>query len=191
MAADVSKLAERFAAQVEPLDVAATTLETEIVAIEPGQDRILDIIDADHDATGVAEEYLGGAVLLGASAVRTCEELATLSRTLEQHGRTFPPVEAATIGLVSAMRRVIVALEPAIGWGGALRRDPVRLGLIRGKEPHSVAQPSSSSQSSKSGHAAMSTPWLSGDASVHQLGTCESSDSRPPAASAAATRPSA
>ena len=87
MAADVSKLAERFAAQVEPLDVAATTLETEIVAIEPGQDRILDIIDADHDATGVAEEYLGGAVLLGASAVRTCE-----------NSRPFPGPSSSTVG---------------------------------------------------------------------------------------------
>jgi hypothetical protein len=48
----------------------------------------------------------------------------------------------------------------------------------------------SSSWSSKSGHAAMSTPWLSGDASVHHLGACESA-MRPPAASAAATRASA
>ena len=36
---------------------------------------------------------------------------------LEKLGRTFPPVENAAIALASAMRRVLVALEPAIAWG--------------------------------------------------------------------------
>ena len=52
-----------------------------------------------------------------------------------------------------------------------------------------AAQPSS--LSSKSGQAAMSTPWFSGDASVHQWGTCVPSARRPPASSAAATLASA
>ena len=51
------------------------------------------------------------------------------------------------------------------------------------------AQPPSSS--SKSGQAAMSTLWFSGDASVHQSGACEPSARRPPASSAAATLASA
>jgi hypothetical protein len=54
-----------------------------------------------------------------------------------------------------------------------------------------AAQPSASSKSSKSGQAAISTPWFSGEASVHQLGACVSSASRPPASSAAATLASA
>jgi hypothetical protein len=49
----------------------------------------------------------------------------------------------------------------------------------------------SSSSSSKSRQAAMSTPWFSGDASVHQCGTCVPSARRPPASSAAATLASA
>jgi hypothetical protein len=48
-----------------------------------------------------------------------------------------------------------------------------------------------SSWSSKSGQAAMSTPWFSGDASVHQWGACVPSARRPPASSAAATLASA
>ena len=116
-AADVSKFAERYAAQVAPLEAAATTLETELAAIEPGQGRIFDIVDADPDATGVAEEYLGGAMSLGAAAERLTEELATFPGSLEKIGRTFPTVEDATVALASAMRRVLVALEPAIGWG--------------------------------------------------------------------------
>jgi hypothetical protein len=116
-AADVSKFAERYAAQVAPLEAAATALETEMAAIAPGQDRILEIIYDDHEAAGVAEEYLGGAVSLGAAAVHVTEELATFPRSLEELGRTLPPVEDATAGLASAMRRVLVALEPASEWG--------------------------------------------------------------------------
>ena len=115
-AADVSKLAKMCAAQVAALEAAATALETEMAAIAPGQNRIIDIIDADHEATGVAEEYLGGAVSLGAAAAYVIEELARLPRSLEMLGRTLM-VEEATIGLASVIRRVLVALEPAIGWG--------------------------------------------------------------------------
>jgi TPP-dependent indolepyruvate ferredoxin oxidoreductase alpha subunit len=116
-AADVSKLAKMCAGQVAALEAAATALETEMAAIAPGQNRIIDIIDADHEATGVAEEYLGGAVSLGRAAAYVIEELARLPRSLEKLGRTFPMVEEATVGLASAIRRVLVALEPAIGWG--------------------------------------------------------------------------
>jgi hypothetical protein len=116
-AADVSTLAERYAAQVTPVETAATTLETEMAEIAPGQNRILDIVDDDPEATGVAEEYLGGAVEFGAAAVTLSEELATFPRSLEELGRTLPALEDATAGLASAMRRVVVALEPAIGWG--------------------------------------------------------------------------
>ena len=116
-AADVSTFAERYAAQVAALEAAATALETEMAEIAPGQDRIIDIIDADHEATGVAEEYLGGAVSLGTAAVYVTEELATFPRSLEKLGRTLPTVEDATAGLASAIRRVLEALEPAIGWG--------------------------------------------------------------------------
>jgi hypothetical protein len=115
--ADVSTYAQRYAAQVAPLEAAAAALETEMAAIAPGQTRILDIIDADHEAIGVAEEYLGGAVSLRAAAKRVTEELATFPPALEKLGRTFPPVEDAAVALASAMRRVLVALEPAIGWG--------------------------------------------------------------------------
>lgn len=115
--ADVSTFAARYAAQVAPLQAAATALETEMAAIAPGQSRILDIIYDDHEATGVAEEYLGGAVSLGAAAVHVTEDLAAFPRSLEKLGRTFPPVEDATVGLASAIRRVLVALEPATGWG--------------------------------------------------------------------------
>jgi hypothetical protein len=116
-AADVSKFAERCAAQVAPLEVAATALETEMTAIAPGQSRIIDIIYDDREATSVAEEYLGGAVALGAAAVSLTEELATVPGSLEELGRRFPQVEDATAGLASAMQRVLVALEPASGWG--------------------------------------------------------------------------
>jgi hypothetical protein len=116
-AAEISKLAERYAAQVAPVEAAATALEIEMAAIAPGQSRILEIIYDDHEAAGVAEEYLGGAVALGAAAVQLTEELATSARSLETLGRTLPQVEDATAGLASAMRRVLVALEPASGWG--------------------------------------------------------------------------
>ncbi len=116
-AGDVSTFAERYAAQLAPLEAAATALETEMAAIAPGQSRILDIVYADHDAAGVAEEYLGGAVSLGAAAVHVTEELATFPESLEKLGRTIPQVEGATAGLASAMRRVLIALEPATGWG--------------------------------------------------------------------------
>ena len=116
-AADVSKLAERCAAQVAPLEAAATTLETEMAAIAPGQSRILDIIEDDREATGVAEEYLGGAVSLGAAAAFVIEELARFPGTLETPGRTLPAVAGATADVASVTRRVVVALEPAIGWG--------------------------------------------------------------------------
>jgi hypothetical protein len=116
-AADVSKLAERCAAQVAALEAAATTIEAEMDAIAPGQGRIFEIIDDERAATGVAEEYLGGVVELGAAAAYVTEELARLPRSLEKLGRTFPPVEDATVRLASAIRRVLVALEPAIGWG--------------------------------------------------------------------------
>ena len=89
-AADVSKLAGLCAAQVAALEAVATALETEMAAIAPGQDRIIDIIDADHEATGVAEEYLGGAVSLGTAAAFLIEELGRLPRSLEKLGRTFP-----------------------------------------------------------------------------------------------------
>ncbi len=115
-AADLSMLAERYAAQLAPLEAAATALEAELPEIAPGQSRILDILDDDHEAVGVAEEYLGGAVALGAAAAHLTEELATVPRSLEMNGRTSPQVEDVTIGLASAMRRVLVALEPASGW---------------------------------------------------------------------------
>jgi len=54
-----------------------------------------------------------------------------------------------------------------------------------------AAEAQSSAWSSKSGQAAMSTPWFSGDASVHQLGACAPSARRPPASSTAATLASA
>ena len=116
-AADASTFAERCATQVAPLKAAAEVLEIEMAAIAPGQSRIFEIIDDDREATGVAEEYLGGAVELGAAAAFVSEELARLPRSLEKLGRTFPPVEDAAIALASAMRRVLVALEPAIAWG--------------------------------------------------------------------------
>ena len=116
-AADVSEFAERYAAQVAPLETAALALETDMAAIAPGQSRILDIVDNDHDAAGVAEEYLGGAKSLGAAAVHVTEALAEFPRSLENLGRTLPPVEDATATLASAMRRVVVALKPAIEWG--------------------------------------------------------------------------
>jgi hypothetical protein len=116
-AADVSSLAERYTAQVAPLEAAATTIETEMVEIAPGQTRIFEIIEDEREATGVAEEYLGGAVDLGAQAAFLAEELARFSRSLEEPGRTLPPVEDTTATLASAMRRVVAALEPAVGWG--------------------------------------------------------------------------
>jgi hypothetical protein len=116
-AADVSKLADRYAAQVAPLEAATSELETEMAAIAPGQTRILDIIDADQEAAGVGEEYLGGAVSLGKRAAHLTEELATVQRSLEEQISALPPVGGAATSLASATRRVIVALEPAIGWG--------------------------------------------------------------------------
>ena len=40
-----------------------------------------------------------------------------LPRSLEKLGRNFPTVEEATDVLASTIRRVVEALEPAIGWG--------------------------------------------------------------------------
>ena len=116
-ASDVSQLAERYATQVAPVEAAATTLEAEMAEIARGQSRILEIVEDEREATGVAEEYLGGAVDLGAQAAFLAAELARFSRSLEEPGRTLPPVEDATATLASAMRRVVVALEPAVGWG--------------------------------------------------------------------------
>ena len=116
-AEDVSTLAERYAAQVAPLEAAATTLETEMAEIAPGQSRILEIVEDEREATGVAEEYLGGAVDLGAQSAFLAEEFARFFRSPQEPGRTLPPLEDTTAALSSAMRRVVVALEPAVGWG--------------------------------------------------------------------------
>ena len=115
-AADLSKLADRYVAQAAPVEAAATTLETEMPAIAPGQSRILDIMYDDHDAAGVAEEYLGGAVGLGAAAANLREVLTTFLRSLETLGRSSPELEDKTADLASAMRRVVIALEPASEW---------------------------------------------------------------------------
>ena len=116
-AVDVSTFADRYAAQVAPLDAAATSLETEMAAIGSGHGRILDIVDADRDAAGVAEDTSEGAVSLGARAASLAEECAALSRSLEEVRRAVPPAGDAATGLASAMRRIVVALEPAVGWG--------------------------------------------------------------------------
>ena len=116
-AGDISTFGERSAAQVPPLEAAATVLETEMAAIAPGHGRIVEIVTGDHDAVGVAEEYLGGAVSLGAAAGRAAEEFGAFSRTLEQLGRAYPRVKGATDDVASTTRRAVVALEPAKAWG--------------------------------------------------------------------------
>src|SRR5262245_7048799 len=114
--ADVTSIAERYAAQVAPIEATAIDLETEMALIAQGQSRIVEIVTTEHEAVAVAEEYLGGAVSFGAAAALATERVDMLSGIVEQLRRTFPPVRDATDGLESAARRVAVALEPAIGW---------------------------------------------------------------------------
>ena len=116
-ATDVSTFADRYAAQVAPLDAAATTLETEMAEIGSGHARIIEIVDADRAATGVAEEYLGGAVSLGKRSASLAEACVALSRSLDARRVTVPQIGDSATELASAMERIVDALEPASDWG--------------------------------------------------------------------------
>jgi hypothetical protein len=114
--ADVETLAARYAAQVAPLEEAAQVLEAEMPEIGPGHDQILDLVDDEREATGVAEEYLGGIVHLGASCGRVHERVGVSLRAIEARAWNVPAIQGSVDDLASSMRRLLVALEPARGW---------------------------------------------------------------------------
>ena len=74
-------------------------------------------MDADRASTGVAEEYLGGAVSLGKRFASLSEECITLSRALDARRVAVPQIGDTATGLASAMERIVDALEPATDWG--------------------------------------------------------------------------
>jgi len=106
-----------YAAWVAPLDGAARTLEEEMAALAPRQQRILDLLYADREAVSVAEDYLMSVATLGSAATYVLTELATFPKTLRRLGAAVPAIQPTTESLAASMQRVLIALEPADEWG--------------------------------------------------------------------------
>ena len=123
-------------------------------------------------------------------AARAETEAAFLRERLAEM-RAAPSQEPATAP-VQDESPIPAEPEPAhAGQDAEIQRLSVADGGLGPQPEIGTSQRQSSSSFSKSGHAAISTPWFSGEARVHHSGARESSAIRPPAAKAAATRASA
>ena len=185
---------ERLGQQVDPaVDAAARRERLEPKAVVgAGRDRIGQFEDpAEHRRRDVEprprdvaerQQQVGGHDRQQQPAA---EELRVGRRT----ARCRQP-QPAPLTLADDRRRERVAIRLLEDRRRQCHRRVVPRAMAR-REMAGAATAQSSSSSSKSGQAAMSTPWFSGDASVHQWGTCVPSARRPPASSAAATLASA
>jgi hypothetical protein len=131
----------------------------------------------------------GARLPLSRCRTRFAVSCRTSRRPLTGHSRTTPCPD--TFGECWRSPRLLPAKPPAAGAVATTRSCSHEVRAPRPRLMTGAAMAQSTSSSSKSGQAAMSTPWFSGDASVHQWGTCVPSARRPPASSAAATRASA
>jgi hypothetical protein len=125
------RLAASYAAQVEPLELACGDLERELATLEPQHRRIVELLQSEPAHGRVSEAYLRGIIKLSAASVLATAELAAFPEALEWLGKRLSSLEPVTDRLAPAMRRVLVALQPAVTWGdrasailGATSRSP-------------------------------------------------------------------
>jgi hypothetical protein len=111
------RLAARYEAQMEPLELACGDLERELADLEPQHRQIVGLLQADPDGIRSADAYLRGIIKLSAASVLATAELAAFPDALERLGERLSSLAPATVRLAPAMRRVLVALGPAVAWG--------------------------------------------------------------------------
>ena len=121
------RLASRYEAQIEPLEAACGDLEAELATLEPQHRRIVELLKPKDSDRQIPDAYLRGIVKLSAASVLATAELAAFPDALERLGERLSSLEPATVRLAPAMRRVLVALQPAVAWGdrasAILKRD--------------------------------------------------------------------
>ena len=69
----------------------------------------------------MAEAYLVSVAKLSAASVIATAELASLPEALDGFGERLPALQPATSRLAPAIRRIRVALKPAVAWGGPVQ----------------------------------------------------------------------
>ncbi len=111
------RLAASYEAQVEPLEMASGDLERDLAALEPQHRRIAELIGSEPGDARISEAYLRGIIKLSAASVLATAELAAFPDALEWLGKRLSSLEPATDRLAPTMRRVLVALQPAVAWG--------------------------------------------------------------------------
>ena len=113
------RLVSRYEEQCTPLESAVAELEGELATLAPQHQRILAALKADRPSAKVADGYLRSIVKLSGASVLATAELAAFPDALDQLGERMPSLVPATDRLSPTMKRVLVALQPAVGWGDA------------------------------------------------------------------------
>ena len=111
------RLASRYEGQCEPLERAATLLEGELTTLAGQHQEIVTLARADPTVVAIADPYLRGIVKLSTASVLATTELAGFPDALDWLGQRLTSLVPATDRLSPSMRRVLVALRPAVGWG--------------------------------------------------------------------------
>ena len=111
------RLAARYEAQIEPLELACGDLERELAVLEPQHRQIIGLLQGNAGEIRSSDAYLRGIIKLSAASVLATAELAAFPDALERLGERLSSLAPATVRLAPAMRRVLVALEPAVAWG--------------------------------------------------------------------------
>jgi hypothetical protein len=111
------RLAASYEAQVEPLELASGDLERELATLAPQHRRIVELLQSEPSDRRISDAYLRGIIKLSAASVLATAELAAFPDALERLGERLSSLEPATERIAPAMRRVLVALQPAVAWG--------------------------------------------------------------------------
>ena len=111
------RLVASYEAQVEPLELACGDLERELAILAPEHRRIVELLQSTHGGGRISDPYLRGIIKLSAASVLATAELAAFPDALERLGERLSSLAPATERLAPAMRRVLVALAPAVAWG--------------------------------------------------------------------------
>jgi len=111
------RLAARYEAQIEPLELASGDLERELATLEPQHRRIMELLQPKSRDVQIPDAYLRGIIKLSAASVLATAELAAFPDALERLGERLSSLGPTTIRLAPAMRQVLVALQPAVAWG--------------------------------------------------------------------------
>ena len=111
------RLAASYEAQIEPLELAIGDLERELATLAPQHRRIVELLQSEPVDGRISDAYLRGIIKLSAASVLATAELAAFPDALEWLGERLSSLEPATDRIAPAMRRVLVALQPAVAWG--------------------------------------------------------------------------